>query len=130
MWKTIIKPRFSDTDGLQHISNIAIVDMMEASRNELFRIFTPDLDLKKWRLILARVATDYLRQLYFQDDIEIRSGIKKIGNTSFILEQTAYQYHKKCAITEAVLVHFDFQQQKKQPISDAILKELQKHIIN
>lgn len=128
MWKNTITPRFSDTDALQHISNIAIIDWMEASRNDMFRIFTPDLDPKKWKLILARVATDFLEQLYFQHDVEIQTIIKKIGNSSFSIEQTAIQNGKKCAITEATFVQFDHDKQKSIPIIGKTREALEKHL--
>lgn len=129
MWKNTITPRFSDTDALQHISNIAIIDWMEASRNGIFRIFTPDLDPKKWNLILARVATDFLEQLYFQDNVEIQTVVTKIGTSSFSTRQTAIQNGKECAVTEATFVQFDHSKQKSVPIVGKAREELEKHLV-
>lgn len=128
MWKNTITPRFSDTDALQHISNIAISDWMEASRNGMFRIFTPDLDPKKWKLILARVTTDFIGQLYFQHDLEIHTVVIKIGNSSFSIRQTAIQNDKECAVTEATFVQYDHNQQKSVPIIGDTRKALEKHL--
>ena len=129
MWKNTITPRFSDTDALQHISNIAIIDWMEASRQDIFRLFTPDLDPKKWKLILARVNTDFLAQLYMQYDVEVQTSVAKIGNSSFTIRQVAIQNDKECAITEATLVHFDHDTQKSVPIVGEIRTALEKHLI-
>jgi acyl-CoA thioester hydrolase len=62
MYTYTLTPAFYDTDGLGHINNTRVPQWFEAGRNELFRIFTPDLDIKKWQLILARVEVDYLGQ--------------------------------------------------------------------
>jgi len=128
MWTNTLTPRFSDTDALQHISNIAIIDWMEASRREMFHIFTPDLDPKKWRLILARISTDFLEQLYFQHDVEVQTIVKKIGKSSFTLEQTVLQQGKKCAISESIFVQFNHEEQKSMPITGEVRDNLEQHL--
>jgi len=45
--------RFCETDALQHVSNTALVAWFEAAREPIFRMFTPELDLQNWPLILA-----------------------------------------------------------------------------
>ncbi len=128
MWKNTITPRFTYTDALQHISNIAIIDWMEASRQDMFRLFSPDLDPKKWNLILARVATDFLAQLYYQYDVEVQTVVTHIGNSSFTIEQTAIQNGKSCAVTEAIFVQFNHQSQKSMPLTEQVKKELEQHL--
>ena len=49
MYTFNLSPAFYDTDGLGHINNTRVPQWFEAARNELFRIFTPDLDMKKWQ---------------------------------------------------------------------------------
>ena len=46
MWKTIITLRFSDTDVIQHISNIAILNNMKTTHQEMFKNFISGLDPK------------------------------------------------------------------------------------
>ena len=93
MFSIRVTPRFGDTDGLRHINNIALVEWFEVSRNPIFRIFTPDLDLSydKWKLILVRTEFDYIGQMYYGEDVEIKSYITKIGNTSFTIGHEAWQ---------------------------------------
>ena len=93
MFTTKVTPRFGDADGLRHINNIALVEWFEVGRNPIFRIFTPDLDLSydKWKLILVRTEFDYIGEMYYGKDVEIKSYILKIGNTSFIIGHEAWQ---------------------------------------
>lgn len=126
-----VTPRFGDADGLRHINNIALVEWFEVGRNPIFRMFTPDLDLsyEKWKLILVRTEFDYLGQMYFGKDVEIRNYITHIGNSSFTIGHEAWQDGELKAKGKAVLVHFDFLNQKAIPIPDDIRTQLNDHLV-
>jgi acyl-CoA thioester hydrolase len=132
MFSIRVTPRFGDTDGLRHINNIALVEWFEVSRNPIFRIFTPDLDLSydKWKLILVRTEFDYIGQMYYGEDVEIKSYITKIGNTSFTIGHEAWQDEELKARGKAIIVHYDFIEEKSKPIPDSIRKTLEKHLIS
>ncbi|MCZ3364907.1 MULTISPECIES: acyl-CoA thioesterase [Methanobacterium] len=131
MFTEKVTPRFGDADGLRHINNTALVEWFEVGRNPIFRMFTPDLDLsyEKWKLILVRTEFDYLGQMYYGIDVEIRSYITHIGNSSFTIGHEAWQDGELKAKGKAVLVHFDFLNQKSVPIPDAIKSQLHEHLI-
>lgn len=132
MYTTKVTPRFGDTDGLQHINNVALVEWFEVGRNPIFRIFTPDLDLsyEKWKLILVRTEFDYIGQMYYGKDVEIKTFITKIGNTSFTIGHEAWQDGELKARGKAIIVHYDFQRERSLPIPDSIRKQLLKHLIS
>ncbi len=131
MFTEKVTPRFGDADGLRHINNTALVEWFEVGRNPIFRMFTPDLDLsyEKWKLILVRTEFDYIGQMYYGIDVEIRSYITHIGNSSFTIGHEAWQNDKLKVKGKAVLVHFDFLNQKSIPIPDSIRAQLQEHLI-
>ena len=131
MFTTKVTPRFGDADGLRHINNIALVEWFEVGRNPIFRIFTPDLDLSydKWKLILVRTEFDYIGQMYYGKDVEIKSFILKIGNSSFTIGHEAWQDNELKARGKAVIVHYDFEIGKSKPIPEYIRKTLEKHQI-
>jgi acyl-CoA thioester hydrolase len=131
MFTTKVTPRFGDADGLRHINNIALVEWFEIGRNPIFRIFTPDLDLSydKWKLILVRTEFDYIGEMYYGKDVEIKSYILKIGNTSFTIGHEAWQNNELKARGKAVIVHYDFEIGKSKPIPEYIRKTLEKHQI-
>jgi Predicted thioesterase len=131
MFTEKVTPRFGDADGLRHINNTALVEWFEVGRNPIFRMFTPDLDLsyEKWKLILVRTEFDYIGQMYYGIDVEIRSYITHIGNSSFTIGHEAWQDGELKAKGKAVLVHFDFLNQKSVPIPDAIKSQLHEHLI-
>jgi len=77
MFITTVSPRFGDIDGLGHINNTVLPVWFEIGRNSIFRLFSPDLNLSPdvWHLILVRTEFDFLRQMYFRSDVEIRTFI-------------------------------------------------------
>lgn len=117
-------PRFQDTDALGHINNASIATWFEEARRPIFEYFIPDLDPKKWNLIIARIEIDYMAQCYYQKDVTIKTSVEKIGNSSFVLIQEAIQEGKVTNKGKTFLVHFDYEKQKSVPIPEEIKKRL------
>lgn len=131
MFSTIVSPRFGDIDGLGHVNNTVLPVWFEIGRNPIFRLFSPDLDLSPdvWHLILVRTEFDFLRQMYFRSDVEIRTYITKIGNSSFTVGHEAWQEGEFKVRGQAVLVYYDFKLQKAIPLPDSIREILKEHML-
>jgi acyl-CoA thioester hydrolase len=129
MFSSMMTPRFGDIDGLGHVNNVIVSMWFETARNPFFRYFNPNLDIKNWDLILARFEVDYLNQMYYGKDVEIRSWISRIGRSSFEIYQEAWQEDKIGAKGKAVLVHYNFTMQKSKPVSGLIRKKLEEHLM-
>lgn len=125
MVKLKIFPRFNDTDALGHINNASFASWFEEARRPLFEVFVPDLDPKKWNLIIARVEIDYLSQASFSKEVEINTWLEKIGNSSMIVRQDAFQEGVMIARGKSVMVSFDYSEQKSSPIPDSVKKVLE-----
>jgi acyl-CoA thioester hydrolase len=129
MFKEIIVPRLCETDALRHINNTTLAIWFEHGRVPIFKLFIPkDInDFDSWNIILARSEYDFLAQIYFEGEVEIKTWVKKVGNSSFTVEQEAWQNDHICVKGLAVGVHFDFVEQKSKPIPDDIREKLLKH---
>ena len=127
MFHLELDPRFSDTDALGHISNTSLPVWFEQARTPVFRIFHPTLEVETWPLIIARLEVDLMAQSYWHMPVKIRTGIGKIGNSSFHVVQEAWQNGKQIARGVAVLIHFDYKAEKALPIPDEIRSELSAH---
>ncbi|MEL7401650.1 MAG: acyl-CoA thioesterase, partial [Pseudomonadota bacterium] len=92
-----LEPRFSDTDALGHISNTTLPVWFEQARTPVFRIFHPTLEAETWPLIIARLEIDLMAQSYWHIPVKIKTGIGKIGNSSFHVIQEAWQGDKQIA---------------------------------
>lgn len=130
MFKSIIDVSSRDTDALGHVNNTSIPLWFETSRNPLYKIFNPTMELnpKTWNLIMVHTEVDYLDQIFFGDTVEIRTFVEKIGTTSCTVYQEAWQKGKKRAEGRAILVEFDFNKQETIEIPDEIKNELEKHL--
>lgn len=118
MFTMKVTPRFYETDALGHINNTVLSNWFEAAREPVFRLFNPGLELGKWNLILARVAIDYVAQTHYGKEVEVRSWIGRIGNSSFVVEQEAWQEGICVARGEAVQVFFNYTTQKSEPVPE------------
>ena len=127
MFIETITPRFSDTDALGHVNNTKVPVWFEGAREPIFRFFTPDLDPKKWQLIIAKVEVSYHGQLFYGQPIEVRTYINRVGGASFDVYQELWQHEKKCVSGIAAMVNFDYQAQTSKKISDDIRKQLSQH---
>lgn len=131
MFKNYVTPRFGNIDGLKHVNNTVVADWFEIGRNGIFKYFTPDLDLsyENWKLIMVRTEFDFVSQMYFGTDVEIRTYVLMIGNSSFTTGHEAWQDGELKAKGKAVLVHYDFIEKKSKPIPDEIREKLNEHLI-
>ena len=128
----IVTPRFGEVDGLKHVNNNVIGEWFELAREELYRYFIPDLDLslEKWKLILVRNETDFLGQIRYGQNVEIRTYILKIGNSSFTIGNEVWQNNELMAKGKSVIVHYDFINEKSIRIPDEIREKLKVHFLD
>ena len=122
---TNIVPRVSETDGVGHINNVFVPIWFEAGRREIFRVFSPNLDFLDWKLALVKVTVEYVDQLYLAENVEIRTGIEKIGKSSFAIKEEIYQTKRLCAKGQAIYVNYNFKEKKSTPISNEIRHKLE-----
>ena len=122
---TKIVPRVSETDGVGHINNVFVPIWFEAGRREIFRIFSPKLDFINWKLALVKVTVEYVDQLYLAEDVDIKTGIGKIGTSSFTIKEEIHQTNRICAKGEAIYVNYNFRDKKSEPISNEIRNRLE-----
>lgn len=127
MFTETVSPRFCETDALGHINNTVVPVWFEKAREPIFRLFSPDLSVKDWRLILARIEVDFQAQIFYGKDLDIRTWIERIGNSSIVIVQEAVQNDVVCAVGKSVMIHFDYQQQSSAPVPDHIREQLEKH---
>ena len=127
MWKTILSPRVSETDGVGHINNTAIPVWLEAGRHPLFKLFNPQNTFHDWRMVIVKTTVEYKSQIYFGEDVEIHCYVHRIGNSSLELYEEVWQQGTKCIEAYTTYVNFNQAAQKSEPISDAIREILVEH---
>ena len=128
MIETPVIPRVSETDGAGHINNTVIPIWFEGGRTEIFRLLTPDLQFRNWRVALVNMNVDYLAQTYFQEEALVRTWVDKIGTKSFTLDEELWQSDCLCAKGTATYVYFDYDAQEAKPVPDDVRQALEIHL--
>ena len=124
-----IAPRFSETDVLGHINNTVLPVWFEAARVPIFKFFTPNLDPHQWRLIVAKIEVTFKGELFYGQEVEIKTMIEKIGSSSFVILQQAWQHGQCCAEGKTVMVRYDFLQKSAQALNEQERSALADHLI-
>ena len=89
------------------------------------RLLAPDLTLDQMRVVMVRVEADYLAEMFLGNDVEIRTTVSKIGNSSFHLTHEARQNGKLTARGTVVLVHFDYETKQPLPLTPDLRQKLE-----
>lgn len=114
MHVTPIQVRFGDTDALGHVNNAVFATYAETARIEFFReqagLYSVPGDTGGF--ILARLAIDFRSQVKLGQQVEVRSRIAKLGNSSITMTQQILADGVVAADIEAVAVSFDYEEQR------------------
>jgi acyl-CoA thioester hydrolase len=127
MFSTVIHPRFSDTDALGHINNTVIPVWFLEAREPVLRLFSPSLDMREAALAVVRIEVDYLAETRFGSDVEVRTRVTRIGNSSLQLTQELWQDGTMTARGLATLVNFDPTQRRASAIPNHVRTALEQH---
>jgi len=100
----------------------------EAGRKDIFKLLTPDLCFKRWRVALVNMNLDYVAQTRFQEDVLVKTWIEKIGNKSFVVYEELHQGDRLCAKGTATYVYFNYESQSAETIPEAARVGLSKHL--
>lgn len=119
------EPRFTDTDALGHINNTRIPVWFEGARMPVFRVFTPDLNVRAWKLMIARYDVEFHGELFYGIPVEIRTWVSRLGNSSFDVTQEVWQHGERRASGTTVLVHYDHQSKRSVPLSAELRQQLE-----
>lgn len=117
---------FSDMDVLKHINNVAMARFFEEGRVSLdFTLMSADIEQNSSssaNAMLASLTIEYIAQAYYPGELEVRSGVGKIGRTSVGISQAAFQNGKCVALSDAILVKLSGG--KPAPLSEDDLVQL------
>lgn len=124
MDEMVIRPRFSDTDALGHISNTTMPVWFESAREAVFSRVHPTMTLDDWPLIIAGYDIALKQQAHLGSDVTIRTGVENIGNSSIRVYQEAWQNDRLVATGRTTMVYFDYQSQRSQPVPAEVRERL------
>ncbi|OBT04209.1 thioesterase [Shewanella sp. UCD-FRSSP16_17] len=119
-----LTPRFCETDALGHINNTVIPVWFEAARDPVFDIVNPGQDLSKWNMIIAGFNIVFNAPTFYGADVTVKTHISRVGNSSFEIAQSCWQNGRQTAEAKTTMVHYNYQTEKSQPMSDEVKAQL------
>jgi len=129
MFSNTFEPRFLETDALGHINNTVLPMWFEASRDPVFKFFTPQMDVNNWKLILASFSINFHAETHYGSSVEIKTYISRIGNSAFDVYQECWQGGHKTVSGTATLVHFCHSQKVSLALTQQQIALLQDHLL-
>ncbi|QQE81021.1 thioesterase family protein [Alicyclobacillus sp. SO9] len=122
---TKIPVRFSDTDMLGHVNNSRYFTYMEESRIDFLQTVVAN-DAGTIPLIIASAQVHFRAQTFYPQTLKIESWVSRWGNSSFDVTSEMYDEETGTLVFEgvAVLVHFDYDEQKPSRVPEAYREKL------
>ena len=100
-----VQTRYHDEDRLGHVNNIAVAAYYDEARSQLMRrTFELTNGLTGVRIVTADVRVSYMGEVFHPGDVEVASGILRIGNSSWEIGQTMFQNDRCVGVATTVLV--------------------------
>ncbi|MCB0283843.1 MAG: acyl-CoA thioesterase [Calditrichaeota bacterium] len=128
--KSFDKIRYSDTDRQGHVNNSVFSSFLETGRVEILYNKSIPLLSENCSFVIASLALDFLQEITWPGQVEIGTGILKIGNSSIRILQMLYQNDLPVARSETVIVHIQDESSKSYPLSEDAKNILKRWLIN
>jgi acyl-CoA thioester hydrolase len=118
-----ISTRFADLDFQGHVNNAAVPVILQEARVDFNKAIDLAGQLHGLRMMVAGITIEYAAELRHPEQIEIGTGVSKIGRTSFTIQQTARQNGRTVIYAETTLVVAD--ENGAVPLADALRSDLE-----
>lgn len=114
------KLRYADTDRQGHVNNAVFSVLFEAGRVHLLRQPGRPLAPEGCEYVIARLAIDFRRELFWPGEVMVGTGVARLGRSSFTLRQAIFDGDHAAAEAESVLVLTDRASRRSTPIPEAL----------
>ena len=117
---------WGDQDLLGHVNNVSIVRYLQAGRVMFMEnIGLPAYLGMKTGPIEAATEIQFRKQLRFPGNVRVFTAVREVKNTSIVLDHQIYDDAGDLAVSAMeVIVHFDFVNQTKIPLTDQLRENI------
>ena len=95
---------YSDMDPNRHLNNGAFGRLFEEGRADLHQRVMDLPTASGLTLLLATITLEFLREGRYPGSVEVASAVLRVGVSSYVLAQAAFQDGACVALAECVLV--------------------------
>jgi acyl-CoA thioester hydrolase len=113
------KIRFSDTDMIGHVNNVAFAALLESGRTAFGQAHLFPHMPQGMLVVMARVEIDYRRELHWPLTVDVGTRIIAVGRASYVMGQGIFR-GDTCATTgRTTLVMVSRETRRSAPMPDA-----------
>lgn len=124
-----IRLDWSEMDMFQHINNVSYFKFAQANRINILEIVGLQKSFADTGVgpTLAHTECDFKKELTYPGNVFVRSSIKEIRNSSFVIQHQFFNNSDDlCATAMDVLVVYDYKNGQKHSIPEDIRERLEK----
>ena len=127
---TFDKIRYADTDRQGHVNNAVFSSFLETERVEILYNQALPILSKDGSFVIASLELTFLQELRWPGQVDIGTGLLKIGTSSITLSQMLFQDGKVAAEAKTVIVQISIESGKSLPLSSDARTHLQGFLLN
>ena len=118
--ETPIQKRFSDIDPFQHVNNVSQQMYFDVGKMAYYdQVLGAEVLLGDLRIVTVSTSTSYMSQIRMYDDLRVTTTCERVGTKSMTLFQQLLVGDEVRSESRTVLVVFDFERQRSEPVPDA-----------
>ncbi len=121
--------RFADLDRVGHVNNTAFATYSESGRVDFLEtVYSGSTGGHGIGWVIAKITIHYLAAAYYPGKVKIGTVVRKIGNSSVVIEQGLFCNDKCFSTIENVMVWADTQNEKSVSLPDDLRENLQAYL--
>lgn len=126
-FQTFDKVRYADTDRQGHVNNAVFSTFLETGRVEFLYSSENPLATDNASFVIASLSLKFVSEINWPGQVDIGTGVTKVGNSSISLYQGLLQNGRCVATAETVIVQIDEHSRKSCPLTDQAKAFLNRH---
>ncbi len=128
-FQTFDKVRYADTDRQGHVNNAVFSTFLETGRVEFLYAPGNPLTDENASFVIANLNLKLLAEVRWPGQVDIGTGVTKVGNSSLCLYQGLFQDGKCVATAETVIVQMHEESRKSHPLTESTKAFLTHHLL-
>ncbi len=128
--RTFDKLRFGDTDSVGHVNNAVFSTLFETGRVTLLYQDDPVPVEDGFGFVLAHISIDFIGEILWPGQVDIGTGIARIGRSSVQFTQALFQNGQCVARATSTIVLTNRTTRRSHPMPEIILASLRSKTVS
>ena len=111
---TFDKIRYNDTDRQGHVNNAVFATFFETGRVEMLYQPSHQFLSDDCSFVVAKSTIELIAEIHWPGQVDIGTGIVRIGNSSLVIAANLYQQGRLVATSETMVVQVNTQTKTSQ----------------